>query len=1046
MNRYSKVALIYLLTVGITFNIVAQDIPVSGRVVDGESSDPLPGVTVLEVGTVKGTTTDAEGRFRIIVSKNASLQFSFIGYKPTTINVVDQTTLNIELQQDVTTMEELVVIGYGTTTRQKITGAVASVTPESFKAGPILTVSDALQGNAAGLMIQSNGGQPGASARINIRGINSLTGTTSPLIVVDGFPLFDVATSGGGDFEKFTSQLSPLSFINPADIKSIEVLKDASATAIYGNRGANGVILITTNKGGQVGSRITYSNFFGVRKLSKQLDVLNFEEYARYQHAVNPGNRFITDPSGAMYDFDFQDVPSVNWQDKLFRTGSVQNHSLSIQNSGEKGNAYFSLAALNDKSILIESDLKKYNAKLGFEQNHNKAFSFGGDLSFNYIEYQGLPTEGRDAAASGVTIQALTAVPYDLTDPKTYKEFVEDASVPQVDVNNHLVNNPGNIISAAKDTDLKKSSSRFIGNAYAMYNITENLSLRISGAGDVYNLTDRLWYPSTTGIGNFYDGLAILSSTQSINFLNENILTYRRRFGTKNDINLTAGYTQQYYQYENVRAQATSFDNQTLGYKQMSLASSFITGSQVDKLRMDSYLFRGIYTYDEKVSLTVSARLDGTSRFLKDKWGDFYSAGVTYDLKRDYLSSSELLSALKLRASYGQVGNASVSTSGAFAQLGTTNYTFNNVLVVGVSPANLANESLSWESTSEYNFGVDFGFGSGKKLTGSVDYYTKKTNDLILSTPIPNISGFNTAFQNVGSIQNRGLELTIQSLLMSRSSFSWDIAANFTFSKGKVLNLSQNGAPIYISAFIGGSYSNQFILREGGPMGEIFGYKSDGIYTDADFDASGNLLPGVVRGLSTPLPGDLKLKDLNGDGDITDADRTTLGTTMPKFFGGITNTFKYGNFDLRLIMQYYLGNSILNASKTRYARYEMTANNVSSDVLNRWTPENRNSTQYARIANTITVDKYVENGSFVRASNVKLGYTLPAKFLVKGIKSLNVFISADNLFVLSNYTGYDPEVSTNQGSAAQSSALTGGLDFGAFPRARTYMGGITVIF
>jgi len=1045
MNTYIKIGPIAILIFFLSSSALAQTVSISGSVTDMKSSESIPGVNIIELGTSNGTITDADGRYTLLVSKNASLQFSFIGYEAKIVAVGDQSTLDVQLTVDTKTLEEVVVIGYGTTTKQKLTGAVSSVSTEDFKTGPILTVADALQGNAAGLLIQSDGGQPGAAARINIRGINSLTGGTSPLIVVDGFPLFDVATNGGGDFEKFTSQLSPLAFINPADIKSIEVLKDASATAIYGNRGANGVILITTKRGNDPGAKVTYSNYFGLRKLNKQLDVLNFEEYANYQHAVNPGNRFITSTDGEMYDFDFEDIPSVNWQDELYRDGFVQNHSLSIQNSGKNANTYFSLAVLDDKSVLVETDLKKYNAKLGFEQNHNDAFSFGGDLSFNYIEYQGLPTEGRDAAASGVTIQALTARPYDLTDPKTYKEFVEDALVPQVDVDNFLANNPGNIVASAKDTDLNKTSTRFIANAFMSYDFAENFSLRVSGAADVYNLRDRLWYPSTTGIGNFYDGLAILSSTQSINFLNDIILNYKKRFGSKHDVNITGGYTLQQNNFENVRAQATSFDNQTLGYKQMALASDWRTTSNFDDLRLESFLFRTIYTYDEKLNLSVSARLDGTSRFLNDKWGDFYSIGAAYDLARDFAASSGFLDQLKLRASFGQVGNANVSTIGAFSQLTTTNYTFNDELVIGVSPANLANESLSWETTSEYNFGLDFSFRNGR-LSGSIDYYTKKTNDLILPTPIPNISGFNIAYQNIGTLRNKGLEFSVQSELISRSSFSWNLSANFTHLNGKVLDIAQDGGEILISAFIGESYSNQFILREGAPMGEIYGYVSDGIYTNADFDDNGNLLPDVIRGLSTPLPGDLKLKDLNDDGLINDEDRTVLGTTMPKYFGGLNNTFKYGNFDLRVMMQYFLGIDILNATRTRYARYNLTSNNVSTEVLDRWTPENPNSTQYARIANTITVDKYVEDGSFLRISNVKLGYTLPSKYLSLGIKSLSFYVAVDNVWVFTKYTGYDPEVSTNQGSTAASSALTSGLDFGAFPRSRTYLAGLTLTF
>ncbi|MEQ8240307.1 MAG: SusC/RagA family TonB-linked outer membrane protein, partial [Cyclobacteriaceae bacterium] len=847
--------------------------------------------------------------------------------------------------------------------------------------------------------------------------------------------------------ENFTSQLSPLAFINPADIQSIEILKDASATAIYGNRGANGVILITTNRGAQPGSRVTYSNFFGVRELPKQIEVMGFQQYAEYQHTNNPGNVFFTDRNtDEMYDFDFNEIESVNWQDEIYRTGFVQNHSISIQNSSEKSNSFFSLAALDDKSILIESDFKKYNAKLGFEQTHSDALSFGGDLSFNYIEYEGLPTEGRSGGAQGVTNQALSAAPYDLFNPRTAQSFL-NAGFPEVDLNNFYEFNVGNMVTSARDTDLKKSSSRFIGNGYLTYNIFEGLSLKVTGGVDVYNLTDRIWYPRSTGLGDFYEGLAIVTNARSINILNENILSYQKRFASKHDINVVVGFTQQTSNSESVRSEANQFENETLGYKQLRLGALYVTSSNVDKAHWLSYLSRAIYTFDDKLNVSVSIRRDGTSRFLLNKWGTFFSVGASYDLTKDILSNSGFINELKVRASYGEVGNANVPLSGAYAQLGVAHYTFNDAQVLGLAASNLANEGLSWENTKEQNYGLNFSLAKNR-ISGSVDYFIKETVDMILRTPIPNISGFNSAFRNVGSMVNKGLEITLQSDLISTGNFSWDVATNFSYIDSEVTNIAQGGDRITIGAFIGGGYGDMFVLREGAPVGEIFGYQTEGIYTSDDFDpVTGVLYDDVTGGLSLVKPGDLKFKDTNGDGMIADEDRVVVDRTLPRYYGGLTNTIRYKNFDLRIMMQYFLDYDVLNASKIIYKRYRSgTASNVSPEWFNRWTPDNRQSEQYAEIAPTVVVDEYVEDGSFLRISNVKLGYTFPSKLLALGVKSLNVFASVDNLAIFTKYSGYDPEVNTNQGTGAYTSALTAGMDFGAFPRARTFMGGLTLTF
>lgn len=1015
---------------------------ISGTVVD-ENGLPLPGANILLKGSQSGVVTDIEGNYLINTPTKGTLEYSYVGYITKSIDLAGQTIINITMEPTYELIDEVVVVGYGSQRREDVTGSVASINKEVLKDRPIINIEDALQGQVTGLSVSSTGGQPGAATKINIRGISSVSGSSQPLIVVDGFPMTDVATSGGGGLEGFSSQMSAFSYINPDDIESIEVLKDASATAIYGNRGANGVIMITTKKGKKKGDAgITYSTYFGLQDMRKRIEVMNFNEYVKYQQTNNPTNRLFTAPNGRPYVFSDGDAMGVDWQDEIYRTGITQNHSLSLQGRSENTNYAVSTSYTQDKSVLIETNFEKLTNRISLDHKFNDYVTVGGNITYSNMVNNGVPTDGREGTAAGIIIGALYENPFKM-DEDTQARF-RRAGVPQQNINNYISGNLSNPDNVAKNTKLDKKINRTIGNFYANFQFMDWLSFKTTFGIDIYNLKDQQFYSSKTPWGSLNNGVAVAATVNAKNIVNENYFTFSKRFD-KHNVNLVTGVSFQKNNNEFNRIEGRNFKNEILGYNSIQGASEFLAQSSADELFMASFLARANYSYDDRYLATVSYRRDGTSRFTNNKWGDFYSMALAWNIKNElFLEDLKQISTLKLRGSMGQVGNANIPVQGALLDQRYSNYTFNGELVNGVSPQNLENPDLTWETTTQSNLGIDFGLFDNA-LNFTADYYIKNTKDLLLLTPVSIATGFSTGWFNIGEIENSGVEFSIDYSLANKNGFGWNTKFNFSTGKNKIKALGNDGEPIYIDVNFDAISTDEVILQIGGSINDLYGYRTDGIYLPGDFNSDGSPVAGVPTAGAGERPGDIKYKDLNNDGIIDGFDREVIGNTLPNVFGSWSNNFSYKGVDLDVVLQYSYGNDVFNATNTRISSFQGGSSNQSSNWLNRWTPETPNNMQYARVPSLRPADYLVEDGSFIRLQTVRLGFSLPSELTTAlKIKSAKVYIAGNNLAVFTKYSGYDPEITSNQVDYRY--PFVQGFDYGGFPRAKTYMMGLNVQF
>lgn len=1032
----------------------AQQLTVTGRVTDSHG-EPIPWAGVFQKGTQNGTNTDDNGNYTITVksAEDAVLVASFIGYQDKEQAVAGKKTVNFVLESDSEVLDNAVVIGYGTARRKDLTGSVASISSENLSNHVMFSVDDALKGGVAGLMVSSTSGQPGAASKMLIRGAASLSGSTSPLIVVDGFPLGDVTTASGMGMGNLDSRMSSLAMINTDDIASIEVLKDASSTAIYGNRGANGVIMITTKKGRGSSGRIQYSGYVSAQQLPRKLDMLDFEGYANMMNTLNPSWEMFSDKDGSLRNFDFAKIKSMDWQNQIYRTGFVQNHNVSLQNSTDKTNFLVSASYMQNQSIIIATDWKKFTGKVNIDHNFTDKLKIGVDLNYSRIVDDGVPTSGGDGTAIGTVMGAMLAKPFDLTDEDTQAYF-RRAGVEQYQIDSYNTSQKDNPVTMANDIKMKKILNRTIANSYIQYTILDDLVLKVTGGLDSYALEDKQFYPTTTPRGYLYNAQACMANISTFGWLNENTLTWSPTFG-KHRLNLMGGVTEQGSRYYYTATEATSFENEVLGYNNLQLAKSFNSFSNTSSNSMMSFIFRANYAYDDRYIGTFTFRRDGTSSFLKNKWGSFYSGAVAWNAKQEeFLKNFRPISTLKLRASLGEVGNSSVPTAGSFAQLYTTNTAFGTNLSIGQSPVTLANEDLTWEKTLEYNLGLEFGMWD-ERLHLDVDLYRKTTRDLLLEAPVLNISGYNKAWQNVGSIRNSGIETSLNATLIDKKDFQWTMNANMTHNVSKILELGQAGAPIYLGiTCLGGS--NGVILREGGSIGELFGYRAVGLYQLDEFDAKpsettpGKIIYTLKDGIPSQgageQPGSLKLLDKDGNGKIDDNDREVIGNFLPKVYGAFSTTFNWKALNLYLGFQYSLGNDLYNANYVLTANYNGDGSNQVAAWNTRWTESNQSSRHYSQIPSKLVSSAFVEDASYLRFASARLTYTLPARILRKAahIEACKLYVSADNIYVFTNYSGYDPEVGISQNSA--SSILSQGFDYGNFPKARTFTFGVNLSF
>jgi len=1012
-NIYSKF-LIFLIAAFNILNALAQERTITGKVTDSNTSDPLTGATVHILGTSTGTIADAEGNYTIeVTSENDVLVFAFIGYKKKEIKVNGSSVINVQLERDIKMLEEMVVIGYGTVRKSDLTGAVGSVKAEEILKITSPNPEQGLQGKVAGVQITSTSGTPGAIPTVRVRGVGTFN-NSSPIFVVDGIILDDI------------------SFLNSADIESLEVLKDASATAIYGSRGANGVIIITTKSGeeGMDKPQFSYSGEYGFQQVAKKIDLLTGKEFGIISNEIKPGSYNNVDI-----------LPNTDWQDIIFDIAPIQNHQLSITGATKMSAYYVGIGYFNQKGIIEKSEFERFTIKLNNKYFLAKKFELGNNLTIT-------PTKQR--LAPNATYAVYRAQP--LLEP-----YYDDGSF-------GVVHNVGNPLADIANSNNFKKGLRGVGNFYAQANLTEAISLRSSfGIDASYKKTEN-FTPAYTVYNP--DGTATQQDNQlsdlvkeqkeSLSWLWENTVSFNKRFG-KNYLSAVAGYTMQRTSSEELKISGENILRDESDFWYISPAYILDPVNNINKLQdienkvdpnlyfsMTSWLFRANYTYNDKYILTATFRRDGSSKFRKEnRYSNFPSFAAGWNIgKEGFVNNIEILSKLKIRGSWGIIGNEKIAYFDRYARVQS-----DIIAVFGTPDASIpaasygksGNQELVWESTTQTDIGLEIGLFENK-LSGEFDFYTRTTDDILveLSTPghIGNGLGQKIRY-NAASVLNRGIEFTVN-WQETRNKFKYNITVLGSTIYNEVLAIG--GSQGIDSILIGGHLGNGqpvTLSRVGLPIGSFYGYKTDGIFQNqSELDAYPHLSQAGI--------GDLRFEDVNGDSVLNGEDRTNIGSPIPKFIYGFSLGAEYKGFDLSIDFQGQIGNKIFNGKEVvRPDPY-----NFEKHVMERWTGEgSTNSEPRPSFGgyNYLPSDRFIQDGSFLRLRNVSLGYTLPSSITQDRIKTARIYIKGTNLFTWTKFTGYTPEIGSSDVSNG-GDVLSNGIDKGIYPITKIYAIGINLIF
>lgn len=1074
-----KVLLFFcVLAMGISL-AKAQTRQISGTVTDKANGSTLPGVGVMIKGTKIATSTDANGVFKLAIpaTGNTTLVVKYIGYNEKEVEVGDKKQVNVALEENATTLNEVVVnIGYGTVRKEALTGSVSSVTDKDLAGFPVGTAAEALAGKLAGVTVTTTEGSPGAEIQIRVRGGSSLTGDNSPLYIVDGIQVENA-----------------LSVLSPNEIQSIDVLKDVASTAIYGSRGANGVVIITTKSGKNGKTIVSLEGYAGVRQIVNELKVMNPYEFVTYQYELYNNNtaQDVKDAFAKKYgtwdDLDiYKNIPNIDWQDKVFGRQAFSNTQiLNLSGGTDKTTYNFTLNNMQEDGIMLESGFRRTFASFRFDHRISDKFRVGVNVRYSRQRVDGV---GTSSTGSQGTNRLRNSVRY-----QPYSGGSDSGDLFDAD---YLATQLSNPISLAHQELKYDYRNDLISSGYVSYQILKNLNFR-STLG--MNFTDR----KTNGFNGPLSGLArnnaglpaiTLDNSNLQTFINTNTVNYRPNLGKDHSLDLLVG--------EELNKSDIKSNSSTIKWFPINISAdeAFASiqkaeppvGSVQDKptslisgSRQLSFFARASYGYLGKYLATLNFRRDGSSFFAKGKrWGNFPSAQLAWraseedfikDLKWDWLSN------LKVRASYGIAGNNRIGQD-LFRTLFTANSTAGgyaasdgSVTTGLIAGSVLANPNITWEKNISGNLGFDIDLFKNR-VSLALDLYDNRTKDLLLNANIPPINGYNTQQQNVGKTQNRGLEIQLNAQVVKTRDFTYNAGINFSFNKNKILEL-QNGVQSYVAQSGWVNSLADFKVEVGKPVGQFYGFVSDGRYTVDDFNYTQNtttgvytytLKPGIANsrvllGNKDPQPGDMKVKKLSSSSSmlIGDDDKTVLGTSQPKFTGGFNNQFAYKNFDLTVFMNFSVGNKVYNANKVEFtSQYNVKDNNLLAVMNDRWrnfdangvkvtdpvqlTAMNANTTLWTPTTGNYALTSYaIENGSFLRITNVTLGYTLPSEMLKKTgfISRLRVYATVNNLYTFTNYTGYDPEANTRR-----SNPLTPGIDYAAYPRSRFILAGLNLTF
>lgn len=1019
--------------------VMAQSVTVSGTVYD-ENSEPMPGVTIVVEGTSQGTVSAADGTFQLKAAKNAVLSFMLLGYQTRSVSVRTGSKINVSLEPERQRLDEAVVIGYGTMKRSDLTGAVASVGSRELQNYKTANALEAMAGMVSGVNITTVDGTPGAEMDVKIRGVGTVNGDASPIYIVDGF------------------EVSNINHISNADIASIEVLKDASATAIYGSRGANGVILVTT-KSGRIGRpEISYNGSATYKSLARKIDVLSPYEFVALQMEQNPVKfenyyyRQGTDSEGNPYKYqtleDYRGVKGVDWQEEAFRPTWSQSHDISIRGGNKETQYSASFSHFDDQGIFKSNTYAKNSARIKLQQKIFNWLTLTANMSYTNIRNTGVGTGG------GTLSNILQYRP--TGGLRVSDEFLRYNSVdPILDEFQTTNTSSYNPIVNAENTDITKRNDIWDANGALIFRLSKYLQLKVMGyySNNFYRYD--LFYREGSSLADRGSGPYGQSTTRkTMRWSNTNQLNYIRTFNNLHKINLMLGHETSYQVAEEVVTESKVFPLDNIGVDNLGLGAvpSTAGSSKADNRRL-SFFARGFYSYADRYMITATVRADASSVFApKHKWGVFPSFSAAWNISNEkFLKDVPWLSTLKLRAGWGMVGNDRISSYLSMDLYDAIRYGVGSQQVIALQPSHLANPELRWESSATTNVGIDASFFK-ERLNITLDGFIKDSHDLLLLQDLALASGFESQWQNIGQIRNKGIELTIKSININKRNFSWTTDFNISFIRNTLVALNSGKDYLLSRSGINSSFSSyDYIAKVGEPIGSIYGYVFDGIYQQSDFDVWGDgslhLKKGVVdiseHAGEAVYPGYVKYKDLDGDGIITSEDRTVIGNGQPDLYGGLTNTFHFYGVDLSFMLQFVYGNDVYNAQRMYSTQTRLQMMNFLGETRNRWTSTNA-SNSIPSVNGYVAYDVYsrfVEDGSFLRLKNITLGYTLPARITQRFfVSTLRFYFTAQNLFCLTSYSGSDPEVSM------RSSALMPSFDFGAYPKSRTYTAGVQINF
>lgn len=1077
--------------------LAAQNRQITGIVTSIENKEPAIGVMVTVKGTTTSTVTDEQGKYKLMADgKAVSLVFTSYSFLPLETEIKGQNVINAQLKPAIKALDDVVVIGYQPMKRGSMMAASSSVGAKELKDNPINNAAEALQGRLAGVQITMSEGTPGADAVINIRGRSSITQSGDPLYIVDGIPTDNA-----------------LSVLNIQDVESIDVLKDAASTAIYGSRGANGVVVITTKGGRNTNGKtvVSYNMYYGIQKLAKKLDMMSPYDFVLYQYerawwtGDTTGNikKYIRIPTNYDTLGTYRDYDGIDWQDRTMGRDALQwSHNVSVSGGNDKTTYNLSLTASKQEGVLIHSDMQRKTLNFKLDHKANSRFRFGVNVRYTDQLVNGAGTSDASGAGSNRLRQ------YTRYRPLALPGQTEDTYDPDLDLNN--AGNGFNILNPillAEAETRRRYTTLFNMNGYAQITLMKNVSFRTTAAYNISSVRNRLFDDTLTNNAKSYGRLPIASinNTEGTTITNSNVLTYSNDslFGSRHAINVLVG--------QEIQQSKATADNLTLRYfpvgttadkafANLQLAPPSSPDGGTLQLRpssseiptsLASFFSTIDYNYDSRYFAKFTLRADGTSIFSsRNRWGYFPSGALAWRVSSEKFFSSEVITDFRLRYSYGTAGNNRITPFSFLTQYmspSNQGYTLNGIAQGIFTPANLGNEDLIWESQVSQNAGIDLSLWNNR-VSITADVYSNKSKKLLLAQTIPSSSGYTSQFQNIGATRNRGVETQISGTIINAKEFTWGGSFNITFNKNKITSLGPNQQILRNSGwFSSGNFPADYILKVGDEVGTMYGYVNDGYYSLDDFDSAPYTNPdypeyttqytlrkGIVNAsgiLANPLqPGSPKYRDINGDGIITsDGDRVVIGRSQPRFFGGLSQTFTYRGFDLTVFVNFSYGGDVFNANKLEYSNAYGSELNMLASMNNRWKMIDPNGKSIQRVINntiagadpatiaavnanagiwfpSTSINGFysqsfgVEDGSYIRINNVSVGYNFPKRLLSRiKVRSLRVYATGNNLAIITKYTGYDPDASSRR-----SDPTTPGVDYSAYPRARTYVFGLNL--